>query len=153
MKNKRKELNGALVFESCLEQIGSHERYAELKDYIQHGNTSVFEHSVNVAYCSFRTAELLGINSHKEELIRGALLHDYFLYDWHQKDSTHRLHGFKHPFSALKNAENDFELSSREKNIIVRHMFPLVPIPPNCLEAWIVCLVDKYCSLLETFYK
>ncbi|WP_312649571.1 HD domain-containing protein [Aminipila sp.] len=151
MKNKVENLNRTFIFESCLEQIGSHKHYAELKEYVQHGNTSVYEHSVRVAYCSLRTAELLGIISHKEELIRGALLHDYFLYDWHEKDKSHRLHGFKHPYEALKNAESDFELSTRERNIIVRHMFPLVPIPPNCMEGWIVCLVDKYCSFIETF--
>jgi uncharacterized protein len=153
MKNKAKHLKNRIIFEACLEQVENHERYLKLKDYIQHGNTSVFEHSVRVAYYSIRTAELLGIMCSKEELIRGALLHDYFLYDWHDKDGEHRLHGFRHPYSALRNAESDFELSSREKNIILRHMFPLVPIPPSCLEGWIVCLVDKYCSLIETFYR
>ena len=64
--------------------------------------------------------------------------------------TIHRLHGFRHPFTALRNAEADFSLTARERNIIVRHMFPLVPIPPTCREAWIVCLADKYCALRET---
>lgn len=29
-------------------------------------------------------------------------------------------------------------------------MFPLVPVPPTCREAWIVCLADKWCALRET---
>jgi len=78
------------------------------------------------------------------------LLHDYFLYDWHDPDPSHRLHGFRHPFFALARAEEDFELTPRERNIIVRHMFPLVPVPPTCREAWIVCLADKWCALRET---
>lgn len=53
-------------------------------------------------------------------------------------------------FFALARAEEDFELTSRERNIIVRHMFPLVPVPPTCREAWIVCLADKWCALRET---
>ena len=28
--------------------------------------------------------------------------------------------------------------------------FPLVPVPPTCREAWIVCLADKWCALRET---
>ncbi len=29
-------------------------------------------------------------------------------------------------------------------------MFPLVPVPPTCREAWIVCMADKWCALYET---
>lgn len=86
----------------------------------------------------------------EESLIKGALLHDYFLYDWHNKEQSPGLHGFKHPYIALKNAEEDYDLNDIEKNIILRHMFPLVPIPPRCKEAWIVCVADKYCALGET---
>lgn len=74
-----------------------------------------------------------------------------FLYDWHDPDPSHRLHGFTHPFAALARAEEDFkDLTPRERNIISRHMFPLVPIPPTCREAWLVCLADKACALHET---
>ena len=54
------------------------------------------------------------------------------------------------PFFALERAEEDFDLTPIERNIIARHMFPLVPIPPACREAWIVCLTDKACALGET---
>lgn len=74
----------------------------------------------------------------------------YFLYDWHQKDPSHRLHGFRHPKTALGNAQRDYYLNWKEKNIIARHMFPLIPVPPQCREAWIVCLADKWCALGET---
>ena len=76
-------------------------------------------------------------------------MHDYFLYDWHKPHG--RWHGFKHPAIALKNATRDFKLTEIEKNLIVRHMFPLVPIPPKNIEGGIVCMVDKWCSLKETF--
>ena len=79
-----------------------------------------------------------------------ALLHDYFLYDWHKADPSHRLHGFYHPGTALRNARQDFALTPREENIIHRHMFPLTPMPPATREAWIVCLADKYCAAAET---
>lgn len=47
---------------------------------------------------------------------------------------------FKHPAIALKNATRDFKLTEIEKNLIVRHMFPLVPIPPKNIEGGIVCM-------------
>lgn len=38
-----------------------------------------------------------------------------FLYDWHQKDPSHRLHGFHHPKTALGNAQRDYHLNWKEK--------------------------------------
>ncbi len=124
-------------------------RMQRSRNFIQHGSTSVYEHSVRVAYYSLSMADFLHLHRDRRELVRGALLHDYFLYDWHEKDKSHNLHGFRHPFTALRNAEADFTLSRRERNIILRHMFPLIPAPPTCLEGWIVCMVDKGCSVYE----
>ena len=117
---------------------------------MQHGKTSVFAHSFNVACISIAIAVVLGIKINERHTVRGALLHDYFLYDWHEKNAGHRFHGFTHPGTALKNAQEDFRLTPVEQNIIARHMFPLCPIPPRCREAWLVCVADKYCALLET---
>ena len=125
-------------------------RLDEEKLAMQHGTTSIYRHSLNVAYTSLWMMERWQIRLEPKSLVRGALLHDYFLYDWHQKDSSHRLHGFRHPKTALGNAQRDYHLNWKEKNIIARHMFPLIPVPPQCREAWIVCLADKWCALGET---
>lgn len=125
-------------------------RLDEEKLAMQHGTTSIYRHSLNVAYTSLWMMERWQIRLEPKSLVRGALLHDYFLYDWHEKDGGHRLHGFRHPAFALYNASKDFSLNRKEKNIIARHMFPLTVLPPRCLEAWIVCFVDKYCAFSET---
>ena len=54
---------------------------------------------LSVARCSIALSEYLHIRCSRRELIRGALLHDYFLYDWHipDKENPHKLHGFYHP--------------------------------------------------------
>ncbi len=133
-----------------LERCG---RLSLTRGFIQHGSVSVYDHVLAVACASARAARALGrvgVAVDYDSLVRGALLHDYFLYDWHDPDPSHSLHGFKHPFFALARAEEDFELTDRERNIIVRHMFPLVPVPPTCREAWIVCMADKWCALRET---
>lgn len=125
-------------------------RYEDLKKYIQHGNVTVFKHCRNVAYVSCVIADRLNLRVDYEALIVGALLHDYFLYDWHEKNSNHHLHGFYHPRRALRNAIRDYKISEREANIILRHMFPLTIVPPAHREAWIVCMADKICATKET---
>ena len=125
-------------------------RLALARAAIQHGSTTVFAHCVKVACFSLFLANKLHSPVNTHALLRGALLHDYFLYDWHEKNAGHRFHGFTHPATALKNAQEDFMLTPVEKDIIARHMFPLCPIPPRCREAWLVCAADKYCALLET---
>lgn len=123
------------------------------KEFIQHGNISVYAHCFSVAVMSIRIARFLNINVDKRSLIRGAMLHDYFLYDWHDTNNpAHTWHGFTHPSTALRNASQDFELSAIECDIIEHHMFPLVPYPPKSREAWIVCTADKICALKETIF-
>ncbi|MCQ5167302.1 HD domain-containing protein [Roseburia hominis] len=137
-----------------LNEIRESSRFKNSKQFIQHGKTSVYMHSVSVAYMSCYIAEKYNLSVDYYSLITGALLHDYFLYDWHDKEDGHkRPHGFYHPSAALANAERDFEINSRIKNIIKRHMFPLTPIPPVCLEGWVVCIADKICSTKETIKR
>ena len=128
--------------------------FRRMKEYLQHGNVTVNTHVLTVARYSVILTDVLHIPCNRKELIRGALLHDYFLYDWHipDKEKPHRLHGFYHPGVALRNASRDYVLTEREKNIIKRHMWPLTIVPPRYREAWIVTMADKWCSLLETLH-
>ena len=127
------------------------EKVQSMRGYLQHGDTTTLDHAIAVAYYSLMLDRKWNLNCDKSSLVRGALLHDYFLYDWHQPHKEYGLHGFTHPFTALCNAVQDFNLNAVERNIIARHMFPLVPIPPRYRESMIVCLADKFCSLNETF--
>ena len=53
------------------------------KENMQHGSVSVFEHSVCVALVCLWLVHRLHLKVNQRALVRGALLHDYFLYDWH----------------------------------------------------------------------
>ena len=117
---------------------------------IQHGTTSVAEHSLSVTLAGCTLAQRLRIPVNERALLRGMLLHDYFLYDWHVPDPSHRFHGFRHPGFARANAVRDFGVDRLEQNMIARHMFPLTPIPPSSREGWILCVVDKYVATRET---
>lgn len=141
------------LVQSTANDLASSSRFHLTKTFTQHGRISVYAHCFSVAVMSIRISKFLGLDVDKKALIRGALLHDYFLYDWHDTaHPAHNLHGFTHPKTALQNAQEDFELSKKECDIIVHHMFPLVPVPPKCREAWIVCLADKICALQETLF-
>lgn len=133
-----------------VEILEKESRFSQTREFIQHGNVSVFVHCVCVAYMSCCIMRFFNINANLGELIAGALLHDYFLYDWHDGELCRKIHGFTHPFKACRNAKEDVDLSVLEENIIKRHMFPLVPIPPRYKESWIVCIADKICALEET---
>ena len=128
------------------------QNFQSTRNYIQHGTIPVHRHCIDVSNQSIKISKALGIRCNERELIRGALLHDYFLYDWHDKSRKNyqRLHGFYHPGIAFRNAEKEYHLTDRERDIIKKHMWPLTVIPPACREAWIVTTADKYCSLLET---
>lgn len=121
------------------------------KQFIQHGCISCFEHSIAVAYISLWLVHRLGLRVDLRSLVRGALLHDYFLYDWHEKDASHRLHGFHHARRALRNARKDFVINHIEADIIQKHMFPLNITPPRYLESIVVTCADKICALCEVF--
>lgn len=153
--NEKKEirLKNEEEFFRILKEVKSESRLQETDRYLQHGVTSVYRHSLAVAYFSCYLAERMHLKVRTREMIRGALLHDYFLYDWHEKSKDHRLHGFTHPARALKNAEQIFDLTDVEKDIIKRHMFPLTPIPPAYRESYLVCLADKICSSYETLHR
>jgi uncharacterized protein len=120
------------------------------KHFMQHGKVSVYQHSLSVAYMSLYLARRWKLSLDERSLVRGALLHDYFLYDWHVPAPEHSLHGFSHAGAALKNARRDFELNRLEQDIIEKHMFPLNIRPPRYKESMLVCLADKICATKET---
>ena len=141
------------LFKRHASDILASENFRGTRRHIQHGSMTVYSHCMNVARYSLLLNKKLGLKCDKHDLIRGALLHDYFLYDWHDKaylSQRKRLHGFWHPGIALRNAEKEYELSDTQREIIRKHMWPLSVVPPTCKEAWVVTAADKYCSLMET---
>ncbi len=119
------------------------------KDFLQHGDTSVYWHSVRTAIWCIRIAYFFRIPIDMESLIRGALLHDYFLYDWHEKDHP-RAHAVRHAGYASKNAARDFGINEIERNMIRSHMFPLSYVVPRYRESVILVFSDKISTVIET---
>lgn len=156
MEKYRKQYEQRRKFYRLLKENASDilhsENFQKTRHHIQHGTMPVYRHCLDVAKQSIQINKALGLGCSERDLIRGALLHDYFLYDWHDKnrENYQKLHGFYHPGIALKNARKEYHLTRREEDIIKKHMWPLTVVPPLCREAWVVTAADKYCSLLET---
>lgn len=129
--------------------IVASERMKQELQYKQHGSCNCYDHSVAVARLSITLAERFCRKADMESLIKGALLHDYYLYDWRVKDKNRQMHGFGHAGKARLNAERDFELSEIALDIIEKHMFPLNIRLPRYKESFIVCLADKVCASRE----
>lgn len=118
-----------------------------LRFYTHHKHVNRFEHSLYVAYRSYRLAKRMGWDS--RAAARGGLLHDLFFYDWRDKDPKRGWHVTYHPVEACRQAEKRFQLSPVERDIILKHMWPLSPHMPRYRESVAVMLMDKYCALME----
>ena len=135
-------------------EILNSEQFNELDSFLQHGNTTLKEHCINVAVKAIRFVDKYKINCDKKSLVIGCLLHDFFLYDWHDRGNRFaKFHAFTHPTIALQNAELLFDLSEKSKDVIKKHMWPTTIIPPTQVESWIIVWVDKQCAIKETFSR
>ncbi|MCL1790044.1 MAG: HD domain-containing protein [Peptococcaceae bacterium] len=136
-------------FISVAEPIFSHELYQSMKD-IAHHDDSVYDHCLKVAYYAYRVAKRWDWDV--EATIRGALLHDFHLYQFTKRPDRNILmeglrHSRRHPKQALENAAMCWDISSKEKDIIVHHMFPFAI--PRCREAWLISFADKFVAAWE----
>ncbi|MDR1302945.1 MAG: HD domain-containing protein [Treponema sp.] len=141
------------LFDRFAQDILENAVFAQCRCFMQHGRISVYAHSLSVARMSFRMAEgIPGLDL--RSLVRAALLHDFFLYDWHVPEKMWSLHGWTHPVTAAENARTYFQVSDKEYSLIRTHMWPYTLLhPPVYREGWIICAADKACSAIETLFR
>ena len=148
------EMQGRKPFEKeyydLIADICEHEEFLKLKEYFHH-NSSIYHHVHDVAYLAYRISKYLKLDY--RSATRGALLHDFFLYDWRNHDvpdlPREKFHGLEHPKIAVANAKRHFSLNDIEEDIIRKHMWPLTLVPPKYKESFIVSFADKYLSSKE----
>lgn len=134
-------------FYLCIEDLLCSDAVKQMKQYVQHGDTSTLSHCMVVAFRSYMFCKKWNLDY--RAAARGGLLHDLFLYDWHDKEARGSLHGFHHPSIALNNADRFFALEKKEREIIKKHMWPLTVVPPKCREAYVIAYYDKVCTSKE----
>ncbi len=130
-------------FFTTIHKIIHTQDFLRLKQFYHHGTITTYTHVLKVAYLSYTYAKKKKIKLNYEELIRSALLHDLYFYDWHDKHNGVHLHGLFHPAKAVKNAKKLYQINQREKRNMAHHMFPLTLIPPTTKAGWLICIFDK----------
>ncbi len=134
-------------FYSQIDDLMSHPLVLKMDDYSQHLNTSRLQHSLNVAYYSFLLARKLKLQV--RDAVRGALLHDLFLYEWRTEQPDEGNHVLVHPIQALQNARHVTEVTDIMEDVIASHMWPVGNVKPTTPEGWLIQMVDKMCAVME----
>lgn len=120
------------------------EQVLRLRQYPHHGTVSRYDHVLLVSYLSFALAKRWGWDA--QAAARAGLLHDLF---WTECDGAVRL-CFRHPEMAAENAEQLLgDLTPKERNIILSHMWPAGRHLPRSREAWLVDAVDDFVAVLD----
>lgn len=129
-----------------VEQILNNKDFQKLRYYKQHNWSDRLMHSINVSYLSWLMARRLGCDA--KAAARAGLLHDFCLYDFHEKSADGERQAFLHPKVAAENSMEHFDISEKERDAILSHMFPLGPLPKS-REAWLITIADKVCAAAE----
>ena len=141
-------------FQHCLSEMVEHPAIQILKEIPQHKGGTTFSHCVNVAKTAYQLAKKWHWEIDIRTLVRGIMLHDYYLYDTETMPYSDYRHSLAHPKLAASNAEKHFTLSKKERNMILSHMWPIPGAPlPRCKEAWLLCIADKICAQKEMHGK
>lgn len=142
-------------FKEVVKKVANNEKFKKMKEIKQHKYANCYEHSINVATKCFIYAKKRNMKVDLASLIRGALLHDFYLYDWRENKRKNLNHVFVHPKKALENARKEFnDLNEIEEDIILSHMWPLTFFKfPKYKESFLVCFSDKICAMKEFFNR
>lgn len=142
------------------------EKYFNASRRFRHhgGDSTVYRHSIRCAYCAYQIAKFFKLRKNKlESTVIAALLHDSYGYD---RVANHvgirsslrdnkgiekltKIHAFYHGTEAVNFVSEYYRLNKAQRDAIIKHMFPLYPIPPCYVEGWIVTLADKIVASRE----
>ncbi len=137
-------------FQMIIKEFVENETVQQMKNYRQHYETTCFDHCYMASYYCY----LICKKYHLDYIsaTRGAMLHDLFLYDWRVRQPDRKgLHAFTHGKKACENACKLFDLNDKEKDMIIKHMWPVTTQFPKSLEGFVLTFVDKYCAISESF--
>lgn len=150
MVTNKEEILRDKEYMSIIEEIIKNEKVQEMKKYRQHFDVNCFDHCLHVSYNAY-----LICKKHNLDYIsaaRAGMVHDLFLYDWRKRENGRKgLHAFTHGKTAFENASTFLDLNDKEKDIIVKHMWPVTLAMPKYKETFVIIYVDKFFAVAEGF--
>ena len=136
------------IYMDIVKDIIENEMVQQMKQYRQHFSVSCFDHCLYVSYNLY-----LLCKKHKLDYVsaaRAGLVHDLFLYDWRKRQEGRKgFHAYTHAKTAYENAKKIFNLNKKEKDIILKHMWPVTFAIPRYKETFFMTYVDKYFAYSE----
>ena len=72
---------------AILAQYDQHPEVQRMREFIQHGDVTTYQHCKNVVLVSFWLNRRFHLGADETSLAVGAFLHDFYLYDWHKRSS------------------------------------------------------------------
>ncbi|ANZ58251.1 hydrolase [Fructilactobacillus lindneri] len=132
---------------TCVSDLLESNEIKELANYTQHHHSTRLKHCIDVSYESYKIAKKMHLDY--RAAARGGLLHDLFYYDWRTTKFDVGSHAYIHPRVALRNAKKITDLTPKEEDIILKHMWGLTLARPKYMESVIVSLVDDYAAINE----
>ena len=135
---------------SIVNNILDNDEFLKIRQ-IEHHGISRYDHSLKVSYYSYRIAKALHLDY--EQTAIGGLLHDFFLSPEDRTQKDRLVSVFTHPKQAVDMAKSQFDLTTKEIDMIRSHMFPINLSVPKYAESWIVSMVDKCVATNEFAIK
>ncbi len=135
-------------FFEIIEPVLNVSEFQELNNIRHHGMTRL-DHCVRVAYYSYKVTKFLGLDY--KLVTKAAVLHDFFTNEVEDMSLLKRF--TKHPQIACDNACKYFDLNDKQKDIILKHMFPITLVPSKYIETYIVDFVDDVAAIYERCYS
>lgn len=141
-------MNNKEEFEDIINEFIDNDTVLKMKDYRQHFDVNCYDHCYDVAQTMYKVTKKFNLDY--RSATRAGMLHDMFLYDWHVKEGRKNFHALRHGKIACENASRLFELNEKEKDMIIKHMWPSTLALPKSKEGFILTAVDKYCTVKES---
>lgn len=149
-------------FKRIANKILQNKEYQKRKTFEHHVDLSVYDHMLQVSSIAYLIAKKMDIDY--QQIVIGALLHDFYYEDWraicYDDPNIFDKHGLMHPVWALENAAINFpELMNEEViPIIADHMVMVDALSPRLhfprtKEAWVVAAADCVCTLTKSKKK
>jgi len=139
-------------FIQMIDDLLNNDTVKQMKNFRQHYETSCFDHCLIASYYCYLYGKKFNLDY--VSCARAAMLHDLFLYDWRKRENGRKgLHAFTHGRTAYEQASTFLKLNDKEKDIILKHMWPVTIALPKYKESYLLTLVDKYCALNESYQE